>query len=35
VGLAYADDMNLLGDNMEAIRIKRGTLINASREGGP
>jgi hypothetical protein len=32
--LAYADDMNLLGDNIDAIKKNRETLIDASKEAG-
>jgi hypothetical protein len=32
--LAYADDVNLLGDNIDTIEKSTETLINASREVG-
>jgi hypothetical protein len=32
--LAYADDVNLLGDNIETINKNTETLINASKEVG-
>jgi hypothetical protein len=32
--LAYADDLNLLGENIDAININTQTLINASKEVG-
>jgi hypothetical protein len=32
--LAYADDVNLLGDNIVAIKKNTGTLIDASKEVG-
>jgi hypothetical protein len=32
--LAYADDVNLLGDNIDAIKKNMGTLIDASKEVG-
>jgi hypothetical protein len=32
--LAYADDLNLLGDNIATIRENKGTLIDASKEVG-
>jgi hypothetical protein len=32
--LAYADDMNLLGDNIDTIRKNTETLIDASKEVG-
>jgi hypothetical protein len=32
--LAYADDVNLLGDNIEAINKNTQTLIDASKEVG-
>jgi hypothetical protein len=32
--LAYADDVNLLGDNLDAIKKTTETLINASKEVG-
>jgi hypothetical protein len=32
--LAYADDVNLLGDNIETIKKTTGTLIDASKEVG-
>jgi hypothetical protein len=30
--LAYVDDVNLLGDNMNAIQKNRKTLIDASKK---
>jgi hypothetical protein len=33
--LAYADDVNLLGDNIDAIKKNTETLIDASKEVGP
>jgi hypothetical protein len=30
--LAYADDVNLLGDNVDAIKKNTETLIDASKE---
>jgi hypothetical protein len=30
--LVYADDVNLLGDNMDTIRKNTETLINLSKE---
>jgi hypothetical protein len=33
-GLAYADDMNLLGDNIDTIDKNTETLIDASKEVG-
>jgi hypothetical protein len=30
--LAYADDVNLLGDNIDNIKKNTGTLIDASKE---
>jgi hypothetical protein len=30
--LAYADDVNLLGDNIDTIRKNKETLIDASKE---
>jgi hypothetical protein len=30
--LAYADDVNLLGDNTDTINKNTGTLIDASKE---
>jgi hypothetical protein len=30
--LAYADDVNLLGDNIDTIKKKSETLIDASKE---
>jgi hypothetical protein len=30
--LAYADDMNLLGDNVDTIKKNTQTLIDASKE---
>jgi hypothetical protein len=32
--LAYADNMNLLGDNIDAIKNNTETLIDASKEVG-
>jgi hypothetical protein len=32
--LAYADDVNLLGDNIDAINKNTEILIDASKEGG-
>jgi hypothetical protein len=32
--LAYADDVNLLGDNTDTIKENTGTLIDASKEAG-
>jgi hypothetical protein len=32
--LAYADDVNLLGDNIDTIKNNRETLIDASMEVG-
>jgi hypothetical protein len=32
--LAYADDMNLLGDNIDTIKKKTETLIDACKEVG-
>jgi hypothetical protein len=32
--LAYVDDLNLLGDNIDTINKNTETLINASKEGG-
>jgi hypothetical protein len=32
--LAYTDDANLLGDNIDTIKKKKETLIDASREVG-
>jgi hypothetical protein len=32
--LAYADDMNLLGDNIETIKKNTETLIDAAKEVG-
>jgi hypothetical protein len=32
--LVYADDVNLLGDNIGTIEIKTQTLIDASKEVG-
>jgi ribosomal protein S2 len=32
--LVYADDMNLLGDNIDAIKKNMETLIDASKEVG-
>jgi hypothetical protein len=33
--LAYADDVNLLGDNTDTIKKNTETLIDASKEVGP
>jgi hypothetical protein len=33
--LAYADDVNLLGDNIDIIKKNTRTLIDASKEVGP
>jgi hypothetical protein len=33
--LAYADDVNLLGDNIDTVKKKTETLIDASKEVGP
>jgi hypothetical protein len=33
--LAYADDVNLLGDNIDTIKKNTETLIYASKEVGP
>jgi hypothetical protein len=33
--LVYADDVNLLGDNIETIKIITETSIDASKEVGP
>jgi hypothetical protein len=33
--LAYTDDVNLLGDNMDTIKKNTETLIDASKEVGP
>jgi hypothetical protein len=30
--LVYADDMNLLGDNLDTIKKNTGTLIDVSKE---
>jgi hypothetical protein len=30
--LAYADDVNLLGDNIETVKSNTETLIDASKE---
>jgi hypothetical protein len=32
--LAYADDVNLLGDNIDTIKKNKETLINDSKEVG-
>jgi hypothetical protein len=32
--LAYADDVNLLGDNIDIIKKNKETLIEASTEAG-
>jgi hypothetical protein len=32
--LAYADDVNLLGDNIDTIKKNTGTLIDAGKEVG-
>jgi hypothetical protein len=32
--LAYADDVNLLGDNIDTVRKNTETLIDASKEVG-
>jgi hypothetical protein len=32
--LDYADDVNVLGDNIDTITKNRGTLIDASKEVG-
>jgi hypothetical protein len=32
--LAYADDVNLMGDNVDTIKKNTGTLIDASKEVG-
>jgi hypothetical protein len=32
--LVYADDLNLLGDNIDAIKKNMKTLIDASKEVG-
>jgi hypothetical protein len=32
--LVYADDVNLLGDNIDAIKRNMETLIDASKEVG-
>jgi hypothetical protein len=32
--MAYADDVNLLGDNIDTIKKNTGTLIDASKELG-
>jgi hypothetical protein len=32
--LVYADDVNLLGDNIDTIKKNIGTLIDASKEVG-
>jgi hypothetical protein len=33
--LAYADDVNLMGDNIDPIKKNTETYIEASREVGP
>jgi hypothetical protein len=33
--LVYADDVNLLGDNIDTIKKNKENLIDASKEGGP
>jgi hypothetical protein len=33
--LAYADDVNLLGDDIDTIKKNMETLIDASKEVGP
>jgi hypothetical protein len=33
--LAYADDVNLLGDNIDTIKKNTQTLVDASKEVGP
>jgi hypothetical protein len=33
--LAYADDVNLLGDNIDTIKKNTETLTDASKEVGP
>jgi hypothetical protein len=33
--LAYVDDVNLLGDNIDTINKNTETLIDASKEVGP
>jgi hypothetical protein len=32
--LAYADDVNLLGDNIDIIKKKTETFLDASKENG-
>jgi hypothetical protein len=32
--LAYADNANLLGDNIDTVKKNAETLIDASKEGG-
>jgi hypothetical protein len=32
--LAYADDMNLLGDNIDTIKKNKESLIDANKETG-
>jgi hypothetical protein len=32
--LAYADDVNLLGDNIETVKKNTGTLIDCSKKVG-
>jgi hypothetical protein len=33
--LAYADDVNLLGDNIDTVKKNTETVIDASKEVGP
>jgi hypothetical protein len=33
--LAYTDDVNLLGDNIETIKKNAETLIDADKNAGP
>jgi hypothetical protein len=33
--LAYADDVNLQGDNVDTVKRNNYTLIDASKEDGP